>query len=148
MKRTSLLFLLVGLLLSSAAQARHFGHFGHSENEYIEKIQDLNIPPQVFDGDTVFLAHLVNIHSLFFGGIYLDDEGYVLGSTNDPEAYYPLEAKTITTLQDNQLLPATMPSYSISMQDYFRGYSFWVVFAGLIIFQRWYRKRKLQKSSR
>lgn len=113
------------LLASTSANAIPIG-FGESES--IEKIQDLDIPASETDGDSVFLAHLVSKH-FFLAGIYVEDEGYVLGYEGDDSVYKPLDSSQITMLQAAGYLPDPMPEYHIRPIDYIIGYSLWIVLA-------------------
>jgi len=71
---------------------------------------------------------------IFGGGVYLRDEGYVLGvleEADDPEPseYFEISADDITEYQTEGLLPTPLPDYSIPVTDYLWGYSLWIVLA-------------------
>jgi hypothetical protein len=70
----------------------------------------------------------------FFGGVYLRDDGYVIGLKDDPKHYYRLTPEKIAEWQERQILPKPMPKYEISRMDYVYGYSLWIGLVPLVLY--------------
>ncbi len=68
----------------------------------------------------------------FFGaGVYLSDDGYVLG-VKGKDAYYPMPTGAeLSELQAEGLLPAELPPYEIGLWDYAWGYSLWIILGAM-----------------
>lgn len=117
MKR--LLVVLLGLLLlaPTAANAARFG-----KQEQIERIAPAGFTGPA--GERLFLGYKTT--SFWLGaGLYLKDDGYVLGISGDDKSYFPLSADKIREGQAAGLLPDPLPTYQISTAQYLLGYSFW-----------------------
>ena len=64
----------------------------------------------------------------FVAGVYLQEEGYVLGIKGDNigRSYYRMPAdQKLKDLQLRGLLSDPLPKYSLSVVDYASGYSLW-----------------------
>jgi hypothetical protein len=81
----------------------------------------------------------------FFGaGIYLKDDGYVLGIKGKAQSYYPLPAaEELKSFQEAGRLPTPLPPYNIGAFDYAFGYSLWLILVGMAI---WYGGKHLLRS--
>ena len=52
---------------------------------------------------------------LFVGaGVYVSDDGYVLGVESNSKSFYKLDAAEIQRLQGASMLPTPLPQYSIA----------------------------------
>lgn len=96
--------------------------------EYLEKIQDTEIKTR--SGESLYLAYKYS-HHLFILPYRMTDDGYVLGVMGNSHRYYTLDAAMIASLQEQKLLPAPLPPYSISLIDYAFGHLLWIVAAGI-----------------
>ncbi len=111
------------LFMSQVVHAKSGFRFGDSES--LHKLQDIDMPGP--KGEKLYLANRT-ISKFIFLGVYLSDKGYVLAVVDDPKkGYYPLEEELIKKLQNAQQLPKPLPKYTISLWDYFLGYSLWIV---------------------
>ena len=63
------------------------------------------------------------------GGVYLHDDGHVLGVKGDENVYFPLDAARTAELQHAGALSTPLPAYSIPGIEYFLGYSLWLAIA-------------------
>ncbi|HEY0882002.1 MAG TPA: hypothetical protein VGD87_10755, partial [Archangium sp.] len=81
------------------------------------------------DGEELCLAFKTS--KLFVGaGVYLRDDGYVLGVTGDKHSYFPWpEEKVVKEWQEEGVLPTPLPGYSIPAIEYAFGYSLWIIIA-------------------
>jgi hypothetical protein len=117
--------------------------FGKEES--IREIED--IPLQGPGGEDLYLAYKTS--SYFFGaGVYLTDDGYVLGIRGVSDKYFPLAGQDqIAEMQAIGQLPNPMPQYSVSLFDYVFGYSLWVIF-GIILIVGLVQKRRSPSHAR
>ncbi len=71
---------------------------------------------------------------LFVGaGVYLKDEGYVLGDPGKKDLYYPWpDEAQVTKWQSAELLPDPLPAYSIPLVEYAFAYSLWIIIAAMV----------------
>ncbi len=110
--------------------ARKGGLFGKQDK--IEKIMDVAIKGS--KGEELYLAYKTT--SLFiFGGVYIKDDGYVLGIKKGYGSYYPLDEKQILTFQEKGFLPNPLPKYKIPFIEYLFGFSIWIILFFVIGFQ-------------
>ncbi len=117
------------LFMSQVAHAKSGFRFGDSES--LHKLQDIDMPGP--KGEKLYLANRT-ISKFIFLGVYLSDKGYVLAVVDDPKkGYYPLEEELIKKLQNAQQLPKPLPKYTISLWDYFLGYSLWIVIFIIVV---------------
>ena len=104
--------------------------FGFGDDGRVTPIQDVKLKgPQ---GEALTLAYKTS-SKWFLLGLYLRDDGYVLGVKNEPGRYHALSGDQIERWQMSGLLPKPLPAYNIAMIDYVLGYSMWIV-AGLVFF--------------
>jgi hypothetical protein len=90
--------------------------------------------------EALCLAHK---HSKLFvvAGVWVSDDGYVLGVKGKADTYYPLPPPdALKAIQADGLLPDPLPPYSLSMWDYAFGYSLWIVIGAMLL---WYGGKAL-----
>jgi hypothetical protein len=91
--------------------------------------------PTTFDGphgDQLCLASHVSQY-FFAAGVYVKDEGYVL-KVKGSNSYYAVDDAQLKALQEQQILPATLPPHHISTGQYLFGYSLWLILAAMGLF--------------
>lgn len=95
------------------------------------------------EGEDLCLAYKTS--TLFIGaGVYLRDEGYVLGLSNS--WYYPMpEAAQLKSMQAQGLIPDPLPGYSVPLWKYGIGYSLWILIAVMVAFGMWSSARKKRR---
>ena len=133
MKRRSscILFLILFLIGISNADSHAKGiplpipvMFGTSEN--IARLQDVDVLGP--NGEALFLGYKTT--KRFFGaGLYVTDDGYVLGLRSDAMRYLALTPLQIRELQQRRQLPTPLPSYRLGIFDLLIGYSLWLILA-------------------
>lgn len=71
---------------------------------------------------------------LFVGaGVYLKDEGYVLGDPAKKDTYYPWpDEPQLAQWQSAGLIPQPLPAYSIPLAQYAFAYSLWIIVACMV----------------
>ena len=112
-------------------------------DDKIECIQSVGVKGQ--DNEPLCLAYKTS--KLFVGaGVYLKDEGYVLGDPAQRGRFYPWpEAEQVKTWQTAGLLPDPLPGYSIPAIEYAFAYSLWLIIltmVGWALLQRMLTKRR------
>ncbi len=103
--------------------------FGEDEN--IDCIVDVQLKGA--KDEALCLAHK---HTKIFvvAGVWVNDDGYVLGVKSDSKKYYDMPAgETLATMQQNGLLPKPLPPYSLSFFDYLFGYSLWIIVGVMVL---------------
>jgi hypothetical protein len=125
MKR--LIVLLMGLMLLAPSAANAAGRFGKSEE--IDRIAPVALVGP--SGEHLFLAHKVTT-LWFMAGVYMKDDGYVLGVEGQDKAYYALPPEKMALAQKAGLLPNPLPAYEIQPIQYLLGYSLWIVLVFVI----------------
>lgn len=83
------------------------------------------------DGDALCLAYKTSIE-YFVAGVYVKNEGYVLG-VKGKKAYYELDAAEIGAYQAEGELPTPLPAYSLPLGTYAAGYSLWLIIAFAVV---------------
>lgn len=114
------------------------------KDERVKKIQDLEVKGPI--GEELFLAYKTTSQFLFFG-LYLSDDGYVLGIKGQYGRYYPLSSKQINDLQEAGQLPSPLPAYKIPWTDYLIGYSLWFILPLILFRLYWVLKSKNENKS-
>jgi hypothetical protein len=109
------------MLLISGSPSRAAYQFG--EEDKITKIVDLNIRGPA--GETLYLGYKVRITSVFLP-VYMTDDGYVIGISDDNTRYFSLTADKIAALQRQGQLPDPLPPYEIGWAQWLFGYFLWV----------------------
>jgi len=128
MKKLLFLIALLTLVPNLASARRIGGIFGKSER--IQKITDVDIKGT--NGEDLYLAHKTT--SLFiFMGVYMTDDGYVLGVKGGIDAYYPMDEEQIKKFQASGVLPTPLPPYKIELTEWLWGFSLWILLAVLAV---------------
>lgn len=89
---------------------------------------------------------------LFVGaGVYLKDEGYVLGDPAKKDTYYPWpDEPQLTKWQSAGLISDPLPAYSIPIAEYAFAYSLWIIIACMVawvLVKRALTKRRQQRDA-
>jgi len=124
MKKVILVMLLTFLLPNIVSAKRGGGIFGKTER--IIDISDIDIKGA--NGEELYLAYKTT-QVFFFMGIYMSDDGYVLGVKKSFGIYYPLSKEKIKSLQKSGTLPAVLPTYKIPISEWLWGFSLWILLA-------------------
>jgi hypothetical protein len=147
MRRLIVILLGLVLLAPSVANAGVPVRFGKSEE--IERLVPVAIPGP--SGERLYLGHKVTTR-WFLGGIYLKDDGYVLGVEGQDNSYYALPPEKLALAQKVGLLPNPLPAYEIHPLQYLLGYSLWlfliVVIAWTMIDTAWKRSRAISQRAK
>jgi hypothetical protein len=123
MTRRSVGFLLALLLIVFAGEARAWTPFGTVE--HIEPITNVGL--QTPNSEPLFLAYKTST-IYFIGGIFVHDDGYVLGLQSNPKHYVDMPPPNmLADFQSKGLLPTPLPSYRLGFGDYLAGFSLWIV---------------------
>ena len=133
----TLLVTMVCLAVSTDAQARVM--FG--KDETIHFLQDVKVTGP--NNEPLYLGYMSAIQ-FFVAGIYVQDEGYVLGVKGDSKKFFHMPgADQLRSFQQRGLLPDPLPPYSLGFFDYLFGYSLWIVIAVVVLWTGidWLRKR-------
>jgi hypothetical protein len=122
------------LTFSSGASAYQFG-----KAEEISKLADLDVTRE---GHKLYLGQKTAT-VFFLLGVYANDDGYVLGVSDEPDTYYETSAEELKAFQERGLLPAPLPPHGLTVLDYLIGYSLWITLAviALVYGVGWLRKR-------
>jgi len=134
----TLILTTVCLVGSADAQARVM--FG--KDETIHFLQDVKVTGP--NNESLYLGYMSAIQ-FFVAGIYVQDEGYVLGVKGDSKKFFHMpDGDQLKSFQQRGLLPDPLPPYSLSFFDYAFGYSLWIVIAVVVLWTGvdWLRKRK------
>jgi len=123
------------IFVNTGAQAKR-AMLSFGKQDYIRYIQNVDI----VDGENreLYLGYLLTRVN-FVGGLYLEDNGYVLG-VKDKDIYYSLLTEDITDLQASGKLPKPLPEYKIGLMDYIFGYIVWLI---IFILVAWALIKKL-----
>src|SRR5262245_49353943 len=139
MKSRILSALLVAILCCSAATAAHAKvMFGRDET--VHYLQDVKLtgPNQ----EALYVGYLTAIQ-FFLAGVYVEDEGYVLGVKGDSKKFFPMPTgEDLKGYQQRGLLPDPLPPYSLGFLDYVFGYSLWIAIAVVVLWSVFDWKRK------
>lgn len=130
MRRSQLLLLTSVLLFTFHGQA-HAGALRFGIDETLHHLQDVKLEGP--KGEKLFLGHKSAIR-FFVAGVYIRDDGYVLGIVGGEKGYYPMpEGAELARLQQLGLLPKPLPEYTLGVIDYAIGYSLWLVIAIIVL---------------
>lgn len=133
----SFLVLAIGLVASSGAQAFMFG-----KDETIHKIEDVGVTGPA--GEPLFLGYKTTTQ-YFIAGLYVQDDGYVLGMESDHGKYFPMPTgDELKNFQGQRLLPDPLPPYKLAALDYVVGYSLWIAVPIIVVVYLigWMRRKK------
>ncbi|MBU0500601.1 MAG: hypothetical protein KJ675_07200 [Gammaproteobacteria bacterium] len=121
---TFILMLATLLAYSTPVYAKGIPLF-FGEQEEIHKIADVNLKGG--EGEDLFIGYRTR-ELYLLAGVYVTDEGYILGVTSDESKYYPFPSgDELKAFQESGMLPEKLPEYSLSTLDYIFGYSLWLI---------------------
>jgi uncharacterized protein len=138
--------LLVAILCFSASAAAH-AKVMFGKDQTIHFLQDVKVTGQ--NQEPLYLGYTTTIQ-FFLAGLYVQDDGYVLGVKGDSKKFYPMPAgDELKSFQQRGLLPDPLPPYSLSFFDYLFGYSLWIVVAVIVLWGvfDWQRKRRAREAA-
>lgn len=127
MNRIVLIILLTLLIPNAASAKRGRGLFGKSER--VIKISEVDIKGP--NGEELYLAYKTT-KVFFFMGVYMSNDGYILGVKKSFGTYYPLSEEKIKSFQKSGALPAALPAYKIPISEWLWGFSLWILLAVLV----------------
>ena len=138
--------LLVAILWFPASTAAH-AKVMFGKDQTIHFLQDVKLtgPNQ----EPLFLGYMTAIQ-FFLAGLYVQDEGYVLGVKGDSKKFFRMPTgDELKGFQQRGLLPDPLPPYSLGFFDYLIGYSLWLVLAVVVLWGvfDWQRKRKAREAA-
>ena len=136
---------LVAIFCVASAFPAHAAMFG--KDETIHFIQDVKITGP--KGEKLYLGYMTAIQ-YFLAGLYVKDEGYVLGVTGKNKSYFNMpKGDKLKSLQKRGLIPDPLPKYSLGVIDYLLGYSLWIVIVVLGLWQlfSFLRKQRAAESA-
>jgi hypothetical protein len=117
------------------------GKLAFGKQETITCITDVTLKGA--DDEALCLAHKTTIQ-FFGGGLYLKDDGYVLGIKSKSDSYYHMPpAPELKAFQESGTLPTPLPPYKIGAFEYLLGYSLWLAVA---VTAAWYGAKHLFRS--
>jgi len=127
-------------LISQPAEAKVL--FGTKAT--VHRIADVSLKGP--KGEDLYLARLSTMR-FFLLGVYLEDNGYVLGIKGTHDTYYDLPSKPVLlAAQKTGLLPDPLPEYSFSLWEYLLGYSMWLFIAFLFVSSVISKRKKRRKT--
>src|SRR5262245_18040718 len=137
---------LVVLLWFSVTTAAH-AKVMFGKDETIHFLQDVKLtgPNQ----EALYLGYMTAIQ-FFLAGLYVWDEGYVLGVKGDSKKFFHMPTgDELKGFQQRGLLPDPLPPYSLSFFDYLFGYSLWIVVAVVVLWGvfDWQRKKRAREAT-
>ncbi len=128
MTARSIGFILTLFLVAFSGEARAWTPFGTDER--ISRIEDVALTTP--DGDPLFLGYKTST-VYFLGGLYVSDDGYVLGLQAKPKYYVDMPSPDkLAEFQQKGLLPNPLPPYRLGLVDYLKGFSLWIVVVPLV----------------
>lgn len=133
---------LVAALMVMAAPLTAHAEYKFGTDETIHYIQDVGVTGPA--DEKLFLGYKTTVQN-FLLGVYLHDDGYVLGERDDHTKYFPMpEGEELAGFQKNGYLPNPLPPYKIGALDYAVGYSLWIALPIIVLIYviGWLRKRK------
>jgi len=125
MKSIIVIFLIFfGFCSAAPAQA---AKWMVGKDETTHKIQDIEL--QGAEGEALYLSYKTT--SYFLGaGIFMKDDGYVLGVVGEKGSFYPFPAvDEVKNFQELDLLPNPLPNYEIPLINWLVGFSLWIILA-------------------
>jgi uncharacterized protein len=146
MRARILSVLLVAILCFAASTTAH-AKVMFGKDDTIHFLQDVKVtgPNQ----EALYLGYLTSIQ-FFLAGLYVKDEGYVLGVKGDSKKFFHMPTgDELKGFQQRGLLPDPLPPYSLGFFDYLIGYSLWIVIAVVVLWGvfDWQRKRKAREAA-
>ncbi|MEZ5691496.1 MAG: hypothetical protein R3D71_07520 [Rickettsiales bacterium] len=127
----NMLVILLSIFVISLPTSAYAGKMRFGDDHHIRKLMDVDF--SVKDGEKIYLGHMVTI-KFFILGVYVKDDGYVLGVVSEPGKYYPLNKEKLDKLQQEGFLPKELPKYKLEVADYIFGYSLYIL---IIVIALW-----------
>jgi hypothetical protein len=128
MRGLALIFATLCVLLQSTPDARAWKLGSEDRVRYL---QDVNVRGE--NGEALYLGYKMTVQIVVLG-VYIKDDGYVLGIKGDSEHYYHLpSAQEVDRLQRAGLLPSPLPRYRMDFADYAKGYLMWPILVLVIL---------------
>jgi hypothetical protein len=129
MRRGLLLAVAFFCLFLPSRNAEAAWQFGADET--IHFLQDVTLKGA--NQEALFLGYLTKTQFVI-AGVYITDEGYVLGVKGESKRYYNMPTgEELAGFQKGGFLPDPLPPYSLGFLDYFIGYSLWWAIAIMIV---------------
>lgn len=129
MKRlfSALMLAVIFLATPQTAQARM--KFG--KDQQIHRLQSVKLKGS--QNEALYLGYMTTTQ-WFGAGLYIEDNGYVLGVVGNDKKFYRLpKGERLAGFQQRGLLPNPLPKYQLGFFDYLFGYSLWLALAVLAI---------------
>jgi hypothetical protein len=128
--RIQWIVVMVAVLVLAVDKPASAARFGTAET--VNYLQDLGLKGP--NGEELYLGYKTSVMNVG-AGIYITDDGYVLGIKGDSTHYFQMpEAARIAQLQRAGLLPDPLPAYKLGLSDYVIGYSLWIIVAVVILY--------------
>ncbi len=130
MKKLFLCLMALFTLASFSGQA-HAGKLMFGEDTNIKRIEASELKGP--EGEELYIAYKTT--TFFAGlGVYITDDGYVLGIKGNHGAYYDFpEGDKLQALQEAGIIPDPLPEYKIELFDYAFGFSLWILLGFAIL---------------
>jgi len=147
MKSCILSVLLAAAVIAVSAPMSAQARMMFGKDETIHFIEDVKATGP--NNEALYLGYMSAIQ-FFVAGVYVEDEGYVLGVKGDSKKFFHMPTgDQLKSLQQRGLLPDPLPPYSLNAFDYLFGYSLWIV---LLVVGIWtaidlQRKRKRREAA-
>jgi hypothetical protein len=130
MRRVFLLLSAFAMLVLPMGAAEAAWQFGAQED--IHCLQDVTLKGA--KDEALCLGYMTKTQ-YFLAGLYVVDEGYVLGVKGETGRYYHMPTgEDLDRFQRAGTLPNPLPPYKLSFWDYLIGYSLWWALALVALF--------------
>lgn len=135
-----ILFPALVMLLGFSAQANAAGLISFGSKETVRFAANTSI--QLENEKSLYLGRRITVKS-FILPYNIQDDGYVLGVTEEPGKYLPLpEGARLQTLQANGFLPKPLPPFHLRFGDYLVGYALWWVLLLIVLLRSLIRRAR------
>lgn len=112
--------------------AQAYAKYSFGEQDRLHPIQDVAFKGP--KGESLYLGYRTTAMNVF-AGVYLKDQGYVLGIKEDTQGeYFNLTPELLANLQADGSLPTPLPKYEVAVLDYLMGYSLWLILIAVAAF--------------
>ena len=123
MTRHALGLVVALVVVAFAGQAWAWTPFGTDER--ITRLEDVGLTTP--GGDALFIGYKIST-VYFIGGVYVSNDGYVLGLRATPKYYVDMPPPDmLAEFQRKGMLPNPLPPYRMEFGDYLKGFSLWLV---------------------
>jgi hypothetical protein len=130
--RAAWICVVVAVLMLGSGKPAVAGRFLFGTAETIHHLQDVGLKGP--NSEELYLGYKTSVVN-FGAGLYVSDDGYVLGIKGDETRYFQMPAAAaLARLQQARLLPDPLPAYKLDVFDYLIGYSLWIILAIVIPF--------------